>query len=80
MICPTLLVLYSCIHPYRAMDEDEDEVLELLGGTVLENNRNLRRKLIDFKKSRDKYLFTHHYNTLQSFLPESVSIPALNTY
>ena len=56
------------------MDEDEDEVLELLSGTVIENNRNLRRKLIDYKKSRDKFLYNHHYSTLQSFLPESVSI------
>lgn len=56
-------------------DPDEDEnpmVSGLYMGTVFENNRYLRKQLLEFRKRRDDYLFAQHYEILESFLQENV--------
>lgn len=70
---------YSQDFKYGAVDEGGEEsvraseVLEQFSGTVLENNRHLRKQLADFRKSRDDLLQNTFYPQLEFFLNENVS-------
>lgn len=50
------------------------EVSEQFSGTVLDNNRHLRKQLADLRASRDELLQNKYYPQLEYFLNENVSI------
>jgi hypothetical protein len=53
--------------------DDNPMVSDLYMGTVYENNRRLRKQLLDLRKKRDSYLFTNCYSVLEPFVQGNVS-------
>ena len=72
---------YNSAYRYTGSGDRGDEMneqeaaalsLEIYTGTVVGNNRYLRKQLLDFRNKRDDYLFTYFYPMMKPFLQENV--------